>query len=114
MVAQQDTVCDATGITLEQLVNWEDFFRWYASTKRGLYKIYFRRAITNLLDNWRVFTSSRKRAQKPKRNYCNMQNPAGLSPRGCFFAIKWPNEELPKYWRCLLSCIIKEIITARC
>lgn len=67
MVAQQDTVCDATGVTLEQLVNWEDFFRRYASTKRGLYKIYFRRAITNLLDNWRVFTSSRERAPKTEK-----------------------------------------------
>ena len=67
MVAQQDTVCDATGVTLEQLVNWEDFFRRYASTKRGLYKIYFRRAITNLLDNWRMFTSSRERAPKTEK-----------------------------------------------
>ena len=85
MVAQQDTVCDATGVTLEQLVNWEDFFRRYASTKRGLYKIYFRRAITNLLDNWRVFTSSRERAQKTEKELLQYAKSRGLITPGMLF-----------------------------
>lgn len=83
--AQQDTVCDATGVTLEQLVNWEDFFRRYASTKRGLYKIYFRRAITNLLDNWRVFTSSRERAQKTEKELLQYAKSRGLITPGMLF-----------------------------
>lgn len=97
MVAQQDTVCDATGVTLEQLVNREAFFRRYASTKRGLYKIYFRRAITNLLDNGRVFTSSRERAPKTKKELLQYAKSRRLITPGMLFAIKWPNEELPKY-----------------
>lgn len=97
MVAQQDAVCDATGITLEQLVNREDFFRRYASTKRGVYKIYFGGPSLTFWTIGACLRPAGNGPQKPKRNYCNMQNPAGLSPRGCFFAIKWPNEELPKY-----------------
>lgn len=85
MVAQQDTVCNATGVTLEQLVNREDFFRRYASTKRGLYKIYFRRAITNLLDNWRVFTSSRERAQKTEKELLQYAKSRRLITPGMLF-----------------------------
>lgn len=80
MVAQQDTVCDATGVTLEQLVNWEDFFRRYASTKRGL-----RRAITNLLDNLRVFTSSRERAKKTEKELLQYAKSRRLITPGMLF-----------------------------
>lgn len=60
----QDTVCNATGITIDQLSNWLQFFRQYALKNRGLYKIYFRRAVTNVLANWRVFTSKEERKKK--------------------------------------------------
>lgn len=62
--ANQDTICDATGVTLEQFVNWLNLFHQYALAKTPLYKIYFRRSVSNILNTWRVFVSSREKVKR--------------------------------------------------
>lgn len=62
--ANQDTACDATGVTLEQFINWLNLFHQYALEKTPLYKIYFRRSVSNILNNWRIFVSSKEKVKR--------------------------------------------------
>ena len=60
----QDTNCNDTGISLTQLTNYLAYFKKYALTNKQLYKIYFRRSVSNAISNWRFFTSKQELAKK--------------------------------------------------
>lgn len=65
--ANQDTVCDSTGVTLEQFINWLNLFHQYSLEKTDLYKIYFRRSVSNILNNWRIFISSKEKVKRTEK-----------------------------------------------
>lgn len=65
----QNTNCKDTGITLEQLTNYLFFFKKYALLNKQLYKIYFRRSVSNSLSNWRFWTSKKETAQKTEKEF---------------------------------------------
>lgn len=94
--ANQDTVCDATGVTLEQFVNWLNLFHQYSLEKTDLYKIYFRKSVSNILNNWRIFVSSKEKVKRTEKELLQYLKDKKLLTECMLFSYNMAKRKLTK------------------